>query len=75
MKKHPPFEIGSALKHIPTGTIIILEKYDTQLVKSLGLSIGGGSTKRVPNYNYLYGKAIDSKTTFEGLTREFKLAK
>lgn len=75
MKKNCPFKIGSTLKHIPTGTNIILEKYDTQLVKSLGLTIGGGSTKRVSNYNYLYGKAIDSKTTFEGLTREFKLTK
>ena len=73
MKKYCPFEIGSTLKHIPTGITIILERYDTQLVKSLGLSLGGSSTKRVPNYNYLYGKVIDSKTTFEGLTREFEL--
>ncbi|MDE1207102.1 hypothetical protein [Tenacibaculum larymnensis] len=75
MKKRPPFQIGSTLKHIPTGTIIVLEKYDTQLVKSLGLSIGGGTTKSTPNYNFLYGKVSDSNTSFKGLSSEFELLK
>lgn len=73
MKKQPPFPIGSKLKHISIGTIIILESYDTQLVQVLGLSIGGGSTKRVPNYNFLYGKAIETNKMFKGLSKEFEV--
>ncbi|WP_158091370.1 hypothetical protein [Tenacibaculum holothuriorum] len=53
MKKRPPFEIGSVLKHLPTGTIIILEKYGRQLAQCYGLFIRRGTTKSDPNYNFL----------------------
>ncbi|CAM1366264.1 hypothetical protein [Tenacibaculum xiamenense] len=73
MKKHPPFSIGSTLKHIPTGTLIILERYDVQLIQGYGLSAGGGTVQSVPNYNFLYGKVSNSNTSFKGLSREFEL--
>lgn len=72
MKKQPPYKIGSYLKH-NSGIIIKLERYDTQLVQALFLSIGGGSSKTVPNYNYLYGIDVKTNKPFKGLTREFKL--
>ena len=71
MKKEPPYELGSYLKH-KSGVIIKLKKYDTQLVQALFLSIAGSNTKVVPNYNYLYGTDVKTNKPFEGLTREFE---
>lgn len=71
--KTAPFKIGSKLLHTPTNTIIVLERYGTQLVLGYSISITGGTTKSKPNYNYLYGTIIDTKKTFEGLTKEFEL--
>lgn len=70
--KTAPFKIGSKLLHRPTNTIIVLKRYGTQLVLGYSMSIGGGTTKSKPNYNYLYGEIIDTEKTFEGLTKEFK---
>lgn len=75
MKKQPPFKIGSILKHVPTNTIIKLERYDTQLTQSLFISIGGGTAKRVPNFNFLYGKTLSTNQSFKGLSKEFELNK
>ena len=64
-----PFKIGSTLKHISTGKLIILEKYDTQFVQMKSL-IG---KNRKANYNYLYGKEVDTNKSISGLSREFEL--
>ena len=71
--KQPAFEIGSTLKHISTGTIIKLDRYDTQLTQGYRMSIGGGTTIRIPNYNFLYGTVIGTNQSFKGLTKEFEL--
>ena len=71
--KKPAFEIGSTLKHIPTGTIILLDRYATQITQGLYKSISGGTTKVIPNYNFLYGKVLSTNKSFKGLTREFEL--
>lgn len=71
--KTAPFKIGSKLLHKPTSTVIILEEYGTQLVLGYSISIRGGTTKSKPNYNYLYGRIINTEKTFEGLTDEFEL--
>ncbi len=72
MKKQPPYKIGSYLKH-NSGIIIRLERYDTQLVQALFLSIGGGSSKIMPNYNYLFGIDVKKNKPFKGLTKDFEL--
>lgn len=71
MKKEAPYAIGSFLKH-HSGVIIELQRYDTQLVTSLHLSVDGENIKRVANYNYLYGIEVDTKKPFKGLTKEFE---
>ena len=71
MKKEEPFKIGSYLKH-KSGIIIKLERYDKQLIKALFLSIGGASSKTVPNYNYLFGIDVKTNKPFKGLTKEFE---
>jgi hypothetical protein len=72
MEKAEPHKIGSVLKH-RSGVIIKLTRYGTQLVPSLHLSIDSSGTKRIPNYNYLYGTIVDNDKSFEGLTEEFEL--
>ncbi len=69
------FEIGSELVHIPTNTIIILERYATELVPARYLSIGGSTIKYKTNYNFLYGRVKATNQYFEGLTEEFELVK
>lgn len=71
MKKEAPYIIGSFLKH-RSGVIIELQRYDTQLVPSLNLSLNAEYIKRVPNYNYLYGIEVDTNKPFKGLTKEFE---
>jgi hypothetical protein len=72
MEKAEPHKIGSLLKH-RSGVIIKLIRYGTQLVPSLRLSIDGSNTKKIPNYNYLYGTIVDNNKSFEGPTEEFEL--
>jgi len=69
--KTAPYKIGSQLKHLKTGKIIELLRYDTQLTYSMHLSIDGSNTKTIPNYNYLYGIYIDTGDRIDGLTKEF----
>ncbi len=70
-----PFEIGSELIHTPTNTIVVLERYATQLVRGYYLSVGGGTAMSKPNYNFLYGRVKDTNGQFKGLTKEFELVK
>lgn len=71
MYKEAPYTIGRYLKH-RSGVVIKLERYETQLVPSLHRSIDGQNSKRIPNYNFLYGIDITTNKTFSGLTKEFE---
>lgn len=72
MKKEP-YSIGTLLKHKKTKKIIELLRYHTQIVHSLHLSIGGNNMKTIPNYDYLYGREIESGQKVSGLTEDFML--
>lgn len=74
MKKKGKFEIGSKLKHIETGVIIELLRYDKTSSLGLGRSQREGISKAKTNFRYLYGKNILTGKKAEGLTRKFELS-
>ncbi len=73
--KKKPFEIDSKLRNKETGQIVILKKYGTQIAMGLDIKTSRSITKQKQNFNFFYGKDIETDKNIKGKTTNFEVIK